>query len=402
MDTASSIPYAQDPDPAAAPAPGPPTSSIPLLAPWIVIGGACITLGILWDISWHSTIGRDTFWTPAHMVVYLGGTLGGLLAGWLAIEATFLRRAALRGISLDLFGARAPLGAWVCIWGAMAMLTSAPLDDWWHNAYGLDVKILSPPHALLAMGMYGVVTGAVMLVAGQRNRAVAAGDPRRQAGGWVVAANAVQLTLASVLLIELSFPNLQHTSTFAMASAAMYPGFLCASARHAPMRWAATRVALGYTLLLGFMVWVLPLFPAEPKLAPIFNRVTHMVPPAFPLLLIVPAFAIDLFFSLLKDREGLGWNLARVAGVATLFVALFLPVQWYFCQFLISPAADNPFFAGYGRYFSYAGNLDYKGLLWRLQDRPLTPAAIGWAWVIALGSAYLGHGTGRFLSRLRR
>ena len=34
--------------------------------------------------------------------------------------------------------------------------TSAPLDDWWHRAYGLDVKILSPPHMVLAAGMMAV------------------------------------------------------------------------------------------------------------------------------------------------------------------------------------------------------------------------------------------------------
>jgi len=32
------------------------------------------------------------------------------------------------------------------------MLTSAPFDNWWHNAYGLDVKIVSLPHSILALG----------------------------------------------------------------------------------------------------------------------------------------------------------------------------------------------------------------------------------------------------------
>ena len=31
--------------------------------------------GGYWDISWHISIGRDTFWTPAHMMVYLAGIL---------------------------------------------------------------------------------------------------------------------------------------------------------------------------------------------------------------------------------------------------------------------------------------------------------------------------------------
>jgi hypothetical protein len=40
--------------------------------------------------------------------------------------------------------------------------------------------------------------------------------------------------------------------------------------------------------------WMLGLFPATPKLAPIFNPVTHMVALPFPLLLVFPAMAIDL------------------------------------------------------------------------------------------------------------
>jgi hypothetical protein len=34
--------------------------------------------------------------------------------------------------------------------GGFALITSAPFDNWWHSAYSLDVKIVSPPHTLLA------------------------------------------------------------------------------------------------------------------------------------------------------------------------------------------------------------------------------------------------------------
>src|SRR5262245_13279652 len=41
---------------------------------YLGLGGlACLPIGLLWDISHHSTIGRDTFWTPAHIVIQLGG-----------------------------------------------------------------------------------------------------------------------------------------------------------------------------------------------------------------------------------------------------------------------------------------------------------------------------------------
>ena len=29
------------------------------------------------------------------------------------------------------------------------MIVSAPFDNWWHNAYGLDVRIISHPHMVL-------------------------------------------------------------------------------------------------------------------------------------------------------------------------------------------------------------------------------------------------------------
>ena len=62
-------------------------------------------------------------------------------------------------------------GAFVCAWGGVAMITSAPFDDWWHGAYGLDVKILSPPHMLLALGMLAIRFGTVLLILAEMNRA---------------------------------------------------------------------------------------------------------------------------------------------------------------------------------------------------------------------------------------
>src|SRR2546428_13616533 len=51
------------------------------------------------------------------------------------------------------------------------MSASAPLDNWWHNAYGLDVKIISPPHTLLALGFVGIELGALLMVVALQNRA---------------------------------------------------------------------------------------------------------------------------------------------------------------------------------------------------------------------------------------
>ena len=125
-----------------------PSLTWPLYA--VVLSSAAIVVGLLWDISWHSTIGRDTFWTAPHLLEQLGAIVAGSSCGWLVLHTTFAGTPAQRGESVRFWGFRGPLGAWVTIWGTFVMITSAPFDNWWHNAYGLDVKIVSPPHMVLA------------------------------------------------------------------------------------------------------------------------------------------------------------------------------------------------------------------------------------------------------------
>ena len=106
------------------------------------------------------------------MFIYFSGILAGLSCAYLILSITFNRNHPLRDSSVTMWGCRGPLGAFIVSWGAAAMITSAPFDNWWHNAYGLDVKILSPPHVLLALGMRGIRFGAVVLALAAMNRAV--------------------------------------------------------------------------------------------------------------------------------------------------------------------------------------------------------------------------------------
>ena len=77
----------------------------------------------------------------------------------------------MRAASVSVLGLRAPLGVFLAGWGGLAMLTSAPFDNWWHNAYGLDVKIVSPPHTLLILGIRAVGVGMLFLILAAMNRA---------------------------------------------------------------------------------------------------------------------------------------------------------------------------------------------------------------------------------------
>src|ERR1043166_1399152 len=279
-------------------------STVPKAVWAVLIGGAFIAIGILWDISWHRTIGRDTFWTPAHMAIYFGGILGGLPCGSLVLRTTFFAPDTEKNAAVRVWGFRGPLGAWLTIWGALAMLISAPFDNWWHEAYGVDVKILSPPHSVLAMGMWATVLGALFLVLREQNLA-RLGEPIPGRFLFIIASG-ILVVMAGIFLIEYSFPNQHRTARFYIASSVVFPFYLVGLSRASKFRWGATGIALIYMAIMAAMAWVLPLFPGQPKLGPIYNPIHHFVSLPFPLLLVVPALGIDLSRRWLG--QGLSWK----------------------------------------------------------------------------------------------
>jgi len=295
-------------------------------------------VGGYWDISWHRSIGRDTFWSPPHMAIYACGVLAGVSSAYLILTTTFGREAPLRNVSVRIWGLRGPLGAFILAWGGAAMLASAPFDDWWHNAYGLDVKIVSPPHMVLAAGFFGIELGAVMLLLAFMNRSDGAVRQRFQ---WLFLYVGGTVICESLLLkMEYISRSDMHSALFYVVVALGTPGVLVALAVASEWRWACTIMTAVYTAFGVAFLWILPLFPAEPKLGPVYQPVTHMIPWEFPLLVIVPAVALDLIL-----QRSTSWR-PIVTGLVTGFVFLttFIVVQWPFANFLMTPSARNRIF----------------------------------------------------------
>jgi hypothetical protein len=367
--------------------------------PWylwaVVCASTSVVIGVVWDISWHRTIGRDTFWTPAHMAIYLGGATAGLACGWLVLRTTFAGSPSDRSAGVTFWGFRGPLGAWVCIWGSFAMIASGPFDDWWHNAYGLDVTILSPPHTVLAAGIVAIQVGAMLMALAQQNNRAAA---RVLQLLFTYAGGVLLLMMATLATEETAFPNSHRGSLFYLVSAGLFPLFLVGIARASPLGWGAAAASGFYTVFLVLMIWTLQLFAAEPLIGPVLRPVDSMVPPAFPILLVAPALAVDLIVRALPRPSPRlrAWATSVLLGAA--FVLVLLAVQWYFSAFLLSESARNFFFA--------ADQWDYNSTPgpWQHEywDATLTARALGWAVVIGAVSARLGLWWGDWMSRVRR
>jgi hypothetical protein len=362
----------------------------------VLFSSISIVVGLIWDISWHRTIGRDTFWSPPHVLEQLAALVAGASCGWLVLRTTFAGTTDDKAAGVRFWGFRGPLGAWVCIWGTLMMVASAPFDNWWHNAYGLDVKIISPPHMVLAWGMIAIQVGAMLMALARQNRA-SPDEQRRLSLLYALSAGILLTMHATVIMEYAAFPNDMHSARFYRVTALAIPLILIASARPSRLRWPATTTAAIYTVIVLVLMWTLQLFPATAKLAPIYNPVTHMVPPPFPLLLVVPAAAIDVLMRKLRDRD---WQLALVAGVA--FVAVMLAAHWWWAEFMLSPAARNAVFAAdQWDYYIKPGEWRYQ--FWTAEGNRVELArGIGIAVATAVVSSRLGLWIGRGMARVQR
>ena len=368
--------------------------------PWYVwmaaLGVASAMIGVHWDIAWHKSIGRDTFWTPAHLAIQLCGVLAGITCGYLILSTTFTN-SPLRASSVNVLGFRGPLGAFISAWGGFTMITSAPFDDWWHNAYGLDVKILSPPHIVLALGIAGVEIGALVLICAHMNRA--SGVLRKKLEMLFLYIGGMIIVMLTTVTLELTDRILLHSIISYRTMALLIPPVLALMARASGRRWAATIVTGIYTLFMLSMLWILPLFPAEPKLGPVFYPVHQFIPNPFPLLLMAPALVLDVLWEKLASWKN--WQLAIVSGL--LFTAVYMAVQWPFADFLQSPLARNPIFGSH--YFGYFSNAESFERTYRYI--PADPSDVFRnglliAFLLAILSSWGGLAAGGWLKNVRR
>ncbi|HEX7002845.1 MAG TPA: hypothetical protein VF168_01500 [Trueperaceae bacterium] len=272
--------------------------------PILLAGGVLGLLGIYWDIAWHVDIGRDTFFTLPHNLVYssiLTVLLVALLGLW------FDRRDTRFHLPLGRF--RLHPGVLMIVVAAALELAFAPLDDLWHRLFGSDVSLWAPMHlvGLLAMG----VANFGGLVSAWIERDLS-GDPGRGRLFTLICGAYCALLLGwSILLTaEYEYSVIQFPVVLHPLLLAALPAFALVLAVRLDLgRFAATSTALAFTCL-RFLLSGMLMLTASLELAG-YSR------PMIPLLLL-SALAVDL----LARRGAPEWLL----GVAS--AAICMPVNW--------------------------------------------------------------------------
>jgi hypothetical protein len=386
--------------------------SVPIYIYAVVFASFCVIMGLLWDIMWHMSIGRDGLFAAPHLVIYVGGVVAGLFSAYQIFNLTLTKNHPGRSDAVPFWGVfYGPLGAMFCVWGALAMLTSAPFDDWWHNTYGLDVQILTPPHTILAIGIMTLQFGAIIGVLALQNRyrnyteLVNATATRLK---WLFAiAAGLLLSMLFTLFSESMEQGDSHSTSYYVTAAIALPFYLVAMGRASMLRWPITTIAGLFMLFLLMPSWIIQHLPAVPRLGPVLNPITHYQPFVFPPLLVIPGFVMDLITHRF-DKSGTGrklndWLLAALLGVSCLLILL--AVQWPVGTFLqTSPYARNGFFLSYSWTYNSPPDWEYRYAFppWSIQSPADFAIGFGKALLYAILSARVGLLWGNWMKRVAR
>lgn len=267
------------------------------LAALALLGAVLALAGGYWDDAWHTERGRDTFFIAPHLAIYGGVTLvGGALAAWVALS---VRRD----------GARSTLTRPTLALAALSVgltLASGPIDNAWHEAFGRDSVIWSPPHLLGIVGTLGL--GAALLAEVARRRALAL-----LAGGLVLAA-------ATFTVVEYDTDVPQFDSVYYLPVLAVSAAVGLALVRLVvPGRWSAAAAAAVHLVFVGAVS--------------LFLLAAGFEPPALPLL-VLPAVLLDV-----GERQG--WRATPRAALFTLAVfAVYVPARNWLGDGVEIDAAD--------------------------------------------------------------
>lgn len=300
------------------------------------------SLGAVWDREWHAYVGRDQFWTPPHALIYSCAAGVGLMALGLVLAETWrsrCKRANANEIStvrvLVFFSA--PLGFIITGSGALLALIAAPLDNYWHELFGIDVALWAPFHLMGITGAMIGIVGMVYVFAAEEVRDRRLARPVQRFLGLTALEWGVLLVLGSlmnfILIGFLQFP----VPSFGSLSLSTYPLPLVMSAtfcftgaiRFTGRPGAALLIVL--FLLLNtvavelFIPWAIRAGVAlegleyrSPGKVPMFSWAYALLP----LIFLIPAFLIDSVA--FWGRRHLGSHVGKTArsiGLIGLFIA---------------------------------------------------------------------------------
>ena len=204
-------------------------------------------IGFYWDVAWHVDNGRDNeLFTPSHVMILVG--LGGLI--YAAAIATLFASLEKADVGLKAGPLRVPWSAVLLASLGLGGVAAFPLDAMWHDAYGVDVTLWSPPHIQLVAGG-SLATIALWLMASEGRRA--ANEPLLLGRFIHALAAGTVLVGMSTLQAEFDFGVPQFQALYLPIIVMIAAGFTLVGTRLALGPWGAVKVTAYYLGLRTFL-----------------------------------------------------------------------------------------------------------------------------------------------------
>lgn len=306
----------------------------------LVIMQSLAAIGLGLDIQWHRWIGRDRFLTPPHLVIYIGVAGAGLLCIAVVLIESWRYWRRSPGVNdattvslLRIF--HAPLGFFVAGFGALTMAAAAPLDNYWHQLYGVDVTLWAPFHMMGLIGAGIGNLGAVYALAAElvRSRHDGTAGRRWMFIGWpgIALGSLFAMTALLRLVRVLMEPSMETFPTWhigpiellsgpaGLTLAVVLPSMAAAVMLRRP--GAATVMALMAALFTSTVALLAPLIV---HLLGDAGQYTYRLPGhphvewiqvLLPFAYVVPAVVVDLAY-IAELRRWRRWRASLVAGIA--------------------------------------------------------------------------------------
>ncbi len=264
-----------------------------------------VVIGFYWDVAWHIDNGRDQeLFTPSHVMILVG--LGGLIyAAGIAVLFASIDKAetAMRWGFLHV-----PWSAVLLVALGLGGVTAFGFDALWHEAYGVDVTLWSPPHIqLVVSGSLGTIALWLMLA-----EARPYAEPTLLGKGINVLTAGTILVGMSTLQGEFDYGVPQFQVLYLPILIMIAAGFTLMAVRRALGPWGALMVVGVYLILRGFLAFA------------IGGVMNHTVP-HFPLYL-GSALIVEAAFYWLGTEKPV--RLATVTGALVGTVGLVTELGW--------------------------------------------------------------------------
>lgn len=225
-----------------------------------------------WDVWWHGFLGRESFWSPPHLLLYTSVLVAigaGFFGWWKTKERSW------KWLAIVLF----------------LIPASAPFDELWHRMFGVEqinspLIVWSPPHMVLAIAL---ITSFLMLFA---RIAKEESDPVAK---YLLQSTALACVLSLLLFLAKPLEPTGPYHLLGFGGAAVSSGMIVLVfllAREWMQRFGSTLTVAGLFMLIAAMNF-------GEKIAPSVTVQPHDHPPGWLMIFacLVPAEIADLLHS---------------------------------------------------------------------------------------------------------